>query len=311
MSLKSKFAASGLAHMLARHTPLMDGVAKKLVPATTAEQAVEVTKKLNKMGYHVCLHHLGRPSKDVADIQRNVAQLLEAIEMLDDERMEVCLSLIPSELGYLHSAKSGETHCREIGQKFSHRVSVRDVEERQGYGDGLAVGERNMLLLHASERVAMQKMLALWHGMDRAGVSAGLTLPSALMRSEDDAKELISDSGIVRLSLLPPHVVDARSFMDEDLVVENYLKLAALLLSDDALLQQVFPVFALEDAELAQRVCAMVARENWSRDAFEFEIPYGVNNALKKKLHQEGYRVRILVPFGKDWWPYYQRRTQA
>ena len=60
MSLKSKFAASGLAHMLARHTPLMDGVAKKLVPATTAEQAVEVTKKLNKMGYHVCLHHLGR-----------------------------------------------------------------------------------------------------------------------------------------------------------------------------------------------------------------------------------------------------------
>ena len=74
--------------------------------------------ELVEMGYHVCLHHLGIPSKDPKEIQENVSNVIETMEILDEERLEVCVSLMPSEMGYLKSNKGGENHCRKIGQNF-------------------------------------------------------------------------------------------------------------------------------------------------------------------------------------------------
>ncbi|NVK17517.1 MAG: hypothetical protein HWE30_02345 [Methylocystaceae bacterium] len=311
MGFKKKLAGSSMVRYLAQHTPLMHGMAKKLVPATTAEEVIEVTATLVEMGYHVCLHHLGKPSKDAQDIQDNVSNVIETMEMLDEERMEVCVSLMPSEMGYLKSAKSGETHCRQIAKNFRNRVAVRDVEDRQGYGDGHEEGERNLLMVHASERVPMQRILALYGTLHRSDVKACVTIPAALARSEEDVKTIISQGGNVRLSMHPVGVVDARYFDDPELILDNYMKLARLLLSEDALIQQVTPVFALEDDDMAEQIMMMANLEGWSSANFEFEIPFGVNNKLKRKLRDEGFTVRVLVPFGKEWWNYFQRRTQG
>lgn len=310
MGLKKKIAGSSMMRFIAQKTPLMHGVAKKLVPATEGEEAVAVAAELIEMGYHVCLHHLGKPSKDSKEIQENVSNVIETMEILDEERLEVCVSLMPSEMGYLKSNKGGENHCRKIGQNFGNRVSVRDVEDRQGYGDGHVEGERNLLMLHASERVPMQRVLALYGSLSRSDIPVCVTIPAALARSEEDVKVIISQGGSVRLSMVPAAVVDARYFDDPELVMDNYMKLARLLLSEDAMIQRVIPVFALEDDEMAEQITMMANLEGWSSANFEFEIPYGVNNKLKRKLRDEGYTVRVFVPFGKEWWPYYYRRSQ-
>ncbi|WP_417788730.1 proline dehydrogenase family protein [Terasakiella pusilla] len=311
MGLKKKLAGSSMVRFLAQNTPLMHGVAKKLVPATTVEEAIEITVKLSEMGYHSCLHHLGKPSAQIEDIEDNVSTVIETLEILDEERLEVCLSLMPSEMGYLKSDKSGENHCRQIARNFRNRVSARDVEDRQGYGDGHGEGERNLLMIHASERVPMQQILALYGRLHRSSVASCVTIPAALARSEEDVKTIISQGGNVRLSLLPQGVVDARYFDDPELVLDNYMKLARLLLCEEAMIQQVLPVFALEDDEMAEQVIMMANLEGWSASSFEFEIPYGVNNKLKRKLRDEGYRVRVLVPYGREWWTYFYRRTQT
>lgn len=310
MGFKKKLAGSRLVRFLAQNTPLMHGVAKQLVPATTVEEAIEVVAKLSEMGYHACLHHLGKPSAQIEEIESNVSTVMETLEILDEERLEVCLSLMPSEMGYLKSDKSGENHCRQIARNFKNRVSARDVEDRQGYGDGHGVGERNLLILHASERVPMQRVLALYGRLHRSGVVSCVTIPAALSRSEEDVKTIISQGGNVRLSLVPQGVVDARYFDDADLVLDNYMKLARLLLCEESMIQQVMPIFALEEDEMAEQVIMMANLEGWSPARFEFEIPYGVNNKLKRKLRDDGYRVRVLVPYGKEWWTYFYRRTQ-
>jgi proline dehydrogenase len=310
MGFKKNIATSSVARFIAQNTPLMNGVEKKLVPAASAEEAVEVAAKLNKMGYHVCLHHLGKANEDVEDIQANTAAVIEAIELLDEDRLEISVSLMPSELGYLKSSKGGETHCQQIGKAFGNRTAVRDVEDRQGYGDGHAVGERNLLMIHASERVQMQRVLAMYGHLARADVPTCVTLPAGLYRSIDDVKATIAHNGNVRLSMTPFMVVDAQSFEYEDLIADNYMKLARILLSEDALIQQITPVFALEDDAMAEQITQIASMEGWDNDAFEFEIPYGVNNKLKRKLRDDGYVVRILVPFGKEWWPYFIKRTK-
>lgn len=311
MSIKKKIAASGLMRFVAQNTPLMHGMAKKLIPATEPEEAAEVARKLTEMGYHVCLHHLGKASENVNDIQENASTVTETLGILDDERLELCVSLSPSELGYLKSNKGGEGHSKQIGRSFASRAQVRDVEDRQGFGDGKEDGERNLLMLHASERVPMQRILALYGALSRSNIPVCVTIPAGLMRSLEDVKVLISQAAMVRLSMIPVMVSDASSFEYDDLVAENYFKLAKLLLSEDALIQQIVPIFALEDDEMADNIKNMADFQGWSSSSFEFEIPYGVNNALKRKLRDEGYTVRVLVPYGKEWWPYFLKRTQA
>lgn len=311
MSLKKKIANSSLVRFLAQNTPLMQGVAKRLVPATTGDEAVEVATRLRNMGYHVCLHHLGRASSDPGVIQENVSTVIETMDILDEERLEVCFSLVPSEMGYLKSGKSGEMHSRQIAQAFDKRISVRDVEERQGYGDGHGEGERNMLVLHSAERVPMQRLLALYGGISRADVPVCVTIPAGLLRSINDVKAIISQGGNVRLSMYPFKVHDAGSLDYEDLIRDNYMKIARLLLSEDALIQQITPIFALEDTQMAEQIVMMANLEGWNSSSFEFEIPFGVNNLLKRKLRDDGYSVRILVPYGKEWWPYFRKRSES
>lgn len=312
MSLKKKIAASSLVRFIAQNTPLMHGMAKKLIPATEAEEATVVARSLIENGYHVCLHHLGKASSDVNDIQANATVVTEVLEILDEERIEVCVSLVPSELGYLKSNKGGEGHSKQIGRTFSHRIKGQDLEERQGFlGKTDEQEHRNLLMLHASERVPMQRLLALYGALKRSGIPICVTIPAALTRSLEDIKTLISQGAMVRLSMFPQKVADTRSFdFDED-IEDNYIKLARLLLSEDAMIQQVVPIFALEDEEIVEHVKNMADFEGWSSNNFEFEIPFGVNNKLKRKLRDDGYVVRVLIPFGKEWWPYFLKRTQA
>lgn len=307
MSFKRKLAKSGLVRYLMQHTPMAGDVAKRYVPATTAVEAVQVARELSEAGYHYCLHHLGKTEEN--EIKKNVDVMLETIELLDDERLELCLSLTLSELGFLKSSKAGEHFSKQVARAYGQRIKTRQVQERNGLEDQDS-WQRNFLMIHASERVPMQKALALNGVFDRNGIPSVATIPTALFRSEDDIKALVSQGSRVRLSLFPLEVADTQSLADLEGAMDGYMKLANILLSDDGLLQEIMPVFALEETEMAEQVKMMADMNGWPSANFEFEIPYGVNNELKKALLEDGYTVRVLVPYGREWWPYFQKRTE-
>lgn len=296
-----------------QYLPFSKATSHPYIPAHQAVDAVAMAQSLVKQGYRVSLHYLGKASKDGPDILDNIAHLNQVLEYLDDENLDLCLSLSPDLVGYNRSEKTGSNKALQLARNFRNRVQARDVQGRQLQRasdltgetlDMAALAHRPLLSIHAAPTVPMQYVLALSARLMRAGVPVCQTLPAALQRSLDDAKVLISQGGHVRLAFYPKDVRDAHSFHDPDLVMDNYTAIAALLLSEDALIQQIRPIFVLDDDSLADHIIQLSELQGWDQGHFEFEIPYGVNVDLKRRLRDQGYSVRILLPFGLQWDPY-------
>ena len=84
---------------------------------------------------------------------------------------------------------------------------------------------------------------------------------------------------------------------------ENYLELMKLLLDSGT-----YPAIATHDEEMIEAAKAHAASRNLARDSFEFQMLYGIRRDLQRRLVAEGYRLRLYLPFGKAWYPYYMRR---
>jgi proline dehydrogenase len=99
--------------------------------------------------------------------------------------------------------------------------------------------------------------------------------------------------------LEPPHV----AFEEKADVDRNYLELAHSLLRSGE-----YPAIATHDEKIINAVERFVTSEQIARDRFEFQMLYGIRRDLQRRLVAEGYRLRIYVPFGEAWYPYFMRR---
>ena len=86
-------------------------------------------------------------------------------------------------------------------------------------------------------------------------------------------------------------------------VDRSYLELTRYLLE-----QGVYPALATHDEAVIRQTCRFVTERTIARDSFEFQMLYGIRRDLQRRLVADGYRVRIYVPFGRAWYPYYMRR---
>src|SRR5262249_43306317 len=133
--------------------------------------------------------------------------------------------------------------------------------------------------------------------------SVGTVIQAYLYRSRKDVEMLCSRGIRVRLckgAYLEPENV---AFADKRRVDANYVELMQLLLE-----KGVYPAIATHDERIIGLTKAFAASRKIGRDAFEFQMLYGVRRDLQRKLVAEGYRVRIYVPFGRAWYPYFMRR---
>src|SRR5581483_2413132 len=136
--------------------------------------------------------------------------------------------------------------------------------------------------------------------------AVGTVIQAYLYRRRKDIESL-NERGIrVRLckgAHLEPASV---TFPKKAQVDQNYIELMELLLDKGK-----YPAIATHDEKMIDATKAYVKAHNISRDAFEFQMLYGIRRDLQRQLAKEGYRVRIYVPFGKAWYPYYMRRLAA
>jgi len=133
--------------------------------------------------------------------------------------------------------------------------------------------------------------------------TVGAVIQSYLYRSRTDTEALNAAGIRVRLckgAYLEPAEV---AFPEKGEVDESYLELAGQLLERGS-----YPAFATHDETIIRKIRAKAAERSISRDAFEFQMLYGIRRDLQRQLVKEGYRLRLYVPFGKAWYPYYMRR---
>jgi proline dehydrogenase len=133
--------------------------------------------------------------------------------------------------------------------------------------------------------------------------NAGVVLQSYLRRSQEDARRMNALGVRVRLvkgAYKEPRRVAYQRKADVDAA---YVDLMKVLIAEGS-----YPAIATHDPAMIAETKAFAAKRGLAADRFEFQMLYGIRRDLQARLRQEGYRVRVYVPFGREWFPYFMRR---
>ncbi|MDQ6708356.1 MAG: proline dehydrogenase family protein, partial [Acidobacteriota bacterium] len=133
--------------------------------------------------------------------------------------------------------------------------------------------------------------------------SCGAVIQAYLYRSEKDIDCLCRERIRVRLCKGAYLESAAVAFQSKSDVDRNFMRLAKKLLTEG-----VYPAIATHDERMIAETIACVESNRIPRDSFEFQMLYGIRRDLQKRLVADGYRLRLYVPFGRAWYPYFMRR---
>jgi proline dehydrogenase len=258
-------------------------LATRFVAGETLDQALAVSRRLNEEGITVTLDHLGESvtSLDEAAAARDV--YVRTLSAIHDSGICGNVSL----------------KLTQFGLDFSYEQCLANVEQLVRVADSLESFVR--VDMESSEYT--QRTLDLVQNLHAKYPRVGVVIQAYLFRSKADVEKLCDARIRVRLckgAYLEPHSVAFAHKADVD---RNFVELMRLLLD-----RGEYPAIATHDSRMIDATKAYVAEKKLSRDAFEFQMLYGIRRDLQRQLIAEGYRLRLYVPFGKAWYPYYMRR---
>jgi proline dehydrogenase len=258
-------------------------LSRRFVAGETVDEALAVSQRLNSEGISVTLDHLGESvnSLEEAAAARDVyARTLDAIQTA---HIEGNVSLKLTQFGIDLSA--GE--CRANVEELVRRAA--------SFGNFVRVD------MESSEYT--DRTLELVRDLHARYGAVGVVIQAYLYRSKADIERLCERRIRVRLckgAYLEP---ESAAFPRKTDVDANYVELMKILLDKGN-----YPAIATHDEKMIEETKAYAALKKVARDAFEFQMLYGIRRDLQRKLIADGFRVRLYVPFGAAWYPYFMRR---
>jgi proline dehydrogenase len=275
----------------------MSELSRRFVGGKDVAQAVEQSRALQSQGRKASLFYLGEYVEDASVIDQTVAALKATASSLADSNLDVFICVDPTQIGHQIDAALCRRHAFEIS---------REIKQVTQGADGAT---RNFLMLDMEDSSITQATISLYEALVDAGLPAALTLQAYLFRTKGDLHKIVVQGGTVRLVKGAFAEGKDVALIHRSAIDASFMNLAALMLSDEARRNGFYPIFATHDDGLIDRIIAMADRGAWPKEAYEFEMLYGVRSDLQAKLVQRGEQVRLYVPFGTDWWPYAVRRV--
>ncbi len=274
-------------------------VASRFVAGQTLEQAVAVVRNLNARGIAATLDPLGEHTTSRQEAAAAVAEALRALDAIAASGVRASLSLKLTQLGL----DLDEAFCRENLRQVLQRASPPGIFIRIDMED-----------TPFTERTLQVYEWARAQGFDNVGV----VIQAYLYRSEEDIRRIASSQGRVRLckgaynepaSLAFPKKADVDANYDRLalLLMENACQAGAPPLSADGRTPPI-PAFATHDEARVLYAQAAAERLGLPKNAVEFQMLYGIRCDLQERLFREGWPVRVYVPYGTHWYPYFMRR---
>ncbi|TMI79635.1 MAG: proline dehydrogenase [Bacillati bacterium ANGP1] len=271
----------GLARFALRH-PILRRTALRFVAGERLDEAVEAVRGLNAAGLAATLDHLGENTTTRGEAEGSAAEYLAILDELHRTAADNNLSLKLTQLGLDLDAALCEAHLRRILDGAGATFVRIDMEGSPYTERTLGVFER------------------MWAAGYR---NVGVVIQSYLRRSVSDVERLIALGARVRLVkgayAEPPSV----AFPHKRDVDAAFARLAEQLLRRGA-----YPAIATHDERLIAAARRVASAHGIGPDRFEFQMLYGIRRDLQMRLRREGHRVRIYVPFGREWYPYFMRR---
>lgn len=265
-------------------------VASRFVAGTDRPAAIKVTREMNRNGLLVTLDYLGESCTNEMEAIQACDEIQLLLEDIAREGLQANVSIKPTQLGLRIDETLAFMNIRTL------------VEQAKAVGNFIRIDMEDSAAVDATLRI--YRRLRYEAGLDNVGV----VIQSYLYRSEEDIERLIEDGARVRLCkgayAEPPEV----AFPYKSDTDANYGNLARLLLSQRARRNGVYPAMATHDPAIIDDLRAYVHANHVPKDSFEFQMLYGIRRDLQDALAGDGYRVRVYVPYGTAWYPYFVRR---
>jgi proline dehydrogenase len=272
----------GLRHWM-ETSPLAERLTSRFIAGNTLDQELAVCRNLSAEGILATLDHLGESVTSLAEAERSRDSYIAALDQIAALGLKATVSVKLTQLGLDFSEPQCHANVERMVERAKAIGSTVEIDmESSGYVD---------------RTIALVSDLHARYGSVRAVIQA------YLYRSESDIESLSKQSIPVRLCKGAYKEPSDVAFPAKQDVDKNYVRLMMRLLDAGT-----YPAIASHDEKIIRRALDYIRERNIAPDRFEFQMLYGINRELQRRLVAGGHRLRLYVPYGDAWYPYFMRR---
>ena len=270
----------------AENSPMGLRMSRRFVAGTTIEELIQASEAVNRFGIHVSVDNLGENVTRREEALASAQLYHRLLDEIERRQLDVNVSVKLTHMGL------------DVDEKLAYELVAELVAH--------AARINNFIRVDMEGSAYTQRTIDLvreLHGRPGYAGRVGTVLQAYMRRSDDDARTLVSEGIRIRLCKgaykEPPEI----AFQAKSEVNANYLRIAKYLLKSG-----VFHGLATHDQTIIAELKNWARTEGISPSAFEFQMLYGIRRDLQEQLAREGWGVRVYIPFGTEWYPYFMRR---
>ena len=265
------------------HNRATRAVSRRFVAGEVVEDAIEATRALNKENMRVSLDHLGENVSDAKEAMSAAQDYIAILDCVKQASVDANISIKLTALGL------------DISQELCEQNVCRILEHAQQVPIFVRIDMEGSAYTEQTVDITLR--------MHKQYEHVGTVIQSCMHRSKKDVEQLIAQGVRVRLvkgAYKEPKMV---AFQQKSEVDHNFIRLMTMLLQ-----RGNYPAIATHDEAIINATCKFARDNGISKSAFEFQMLYGIRRDLQEKLVNQGYNMRIYVPYGSQWYPYLMRR---
>ena len=276
-------------------------VASRFIAGETTAEALAVVKELNAKGINATLDHLGEHTSTVEEAAQSTDEILDILDAIESSGVHAGVSIKLTQIGMGLDTGVCRSNLRRIlerAKEYKNFIRI-DIEDTP-YTDITIAAYNEMLELGFTSDIV------------------GMAVQSYLYRAEDDTRKMLDDATRFRLVKgaykEPPDKaypkkadVDANFDLLTKILMDGALEHGSPKVSEDGRIPPI-PAIATQDDKRIEFAKQYAQKIDLDKAAFEFQMLHGIRRDLQEQLADLGYKVRIYVPFGSQWYPYFMRR---
>jgi proline dehydrogenase len=269
--------------------PVSRQMARRFVAGETLDDAIGAIRASNAAGLLATLDFLGEHVNNQAEASVNADEYIRALQAIQEAGVSSNISIKLTAMGLA------------VDDEFCYRNVRRIVEAAAQRG--------NFVRIDMEDSPVTDRTLAIYRRLRAEFPNVGVVIQAYLYRSEEDVRELMQ-AGMAHLRLCkgaydePPAV----AFQAKAEVDQGMTRLIRLILDSQDQFPGTYPAIASHDHRIINWTKAYAYHHQIPPDRFEFQMLYGIRRDLQQQLASQGYRMRVYIPYGTRWYPYFMRR---
>jgi len=263
-------------------------LSSRFVAGTQVEDVLKVASKLNQKGITATVDNLGENVTNIEEARGSAQLYHQVLDQIAACKLQANVSLKLTHMGL------------DVDENLARELVAGLVQK------AASMSPPNFVRVDMEGSPYTQRTLDFVHELHRMPGHAGrvgTVIQSYMLRAEADIEKLLADGIRIRLCKgaykEPPEI----AFQKKSDVDANYVKLTKILLKSG-----IYHGLATHDENIINAAKAFATQEKIPRDGFEFQMLHGIRRDLQKSLVRDGWRMRVYIPFGTEWYPYFMRR---